>query len=43
MFGRVVQVDGKPKHYVRRLDMVKKLIAESGRDDWAIQMGLVVP
>ncbi|KAG8842716.1 hypothetical protein FRB96_004820 [Tulasnella sp. 330] len=43
MFGRVVKVDGKPKPYGRRLDMVKELIEESKRDDWAIGMGMIVP
>lgn len=43
MFGRVLQVEGEPKRYARRLRMVEELIGESGRDDWAIGMGLIVP
>ncbi|KAG8860521.1 hypothetical protein FRB96_003775 [Tulasnella sp. 330] len=43
MFGHVVRVDGKPTRYSRRLEMVKELIEESKRDDWAIGMGLIVP
>lgn len=33
----------KPKAYARRLVMVEELIKESGRDDWAIGMGMIVP
>ncbi|PVG02612.1 hypothetical protein CPB86DRAFT_780025 [Serendipita vermifera] len=43
MFGRVVYVVGKPKKYTRRLYMAKELIKSSGRDDWAIGLGLIVP
>ncbi|KAG8860522.1 hypothetical protein FRB96_003776 [Tulasnella sp. 330] len=43
MFGHMVRVDGEPTRYNRRLDMVRELIAESKRDDWAIGMGLIVP
>jgi hypothetical protein len=43
MFDRVVYVEGQPKKYARRLEMAKELIEISGRDDWAIGMGLIVP
>ncbi|KDQ57952.1 hypothetical protein JAAARDRAFT_34766 [Jaapia argillacea MUCL 33604] len=43
MFGRTISLEGKPKPYTRRLDMVEELITASGRDDWAIAMGLIVP
>jgi hypothetical protein len=43
MHGRVIKkVDGPRTRYKRRLDMVKQLIKESGRDDWAARMGLIV-
>ncbi|KLO14780.1 hypothetical protein SCHPADRAFT_292005 [Schizopora paradoxa] len=43
MFDCVVYQVGEPKKYERRLHMAKELIEESGRDDWAIGMGLIVP
>ncbi|KAI0070429.1 hypothetical protein K474DRAFT_797090 [Panus rudis PR-1116 ss-1] len=43
MFGRRLYVSSGPKQYTRRLDMAKELIKESGRDDWAISMGLILP
>lgn len=43
MHGRILKVEGQRKRYVRRLDMVKQLVEESGREDWAIRMGAVVP
>jgi hypothetical protein len=42
MFGRTLKQEGPPKAYHRRLDLAVELIAESGRDDWAIAMGMVV-
>jgi hypothetical protein len=42
MHGRVVKVDGPRKKYERRLEMAKQLIKESGRDDWALRMGMIV-
>jgi hypothetical protein len=42
MFGRTLKQEGPPKGYHRRLDLAHELIAESGRDDWAIAMGMVV-
>ncbi|EIN09606.1 hypothetical protein PUNSTDRAFT_120042 [Punctularia strigosozonata HHB-11173 SS5] len=43
LFGRRVYVAQGPRKYARRLDLAKELIDESGRDDWAIAMGLVQP
>ena len=43
MFGRVVKVVGQPKAYKRRLFLAEELIEETGRDDWAIAMGMIVP
>ena len=42
MHGRVVAVEGSRKKYKRRLEMVDQLIRESGRDDWAMRMGMIV-
>ncbi|KAG8810088.1 hypothetical protein FRC17_003105 [Serendipita sp. 399] len=41
MFGRVVQTSGEPVAYRRRLDLAEELIKESGRDDWAIGLGMI--
>lgn len=43
MFGRVLRVVGEPKVYQRRLYLAEELIEETGRDDWAIAMGMIVP
>ncbi|KDQ57953.1 hypothetical protein JAAARDRAFT_252760 [Jaapia argillacea MUCL 33604] len=40
MFGLSVYPEGERKSYERRLEMVGELVAISGRDDWAIGMGL---
>ncbi|KLO14781.1 hypothetical protein SCHPADRAFT_939201 [Schizopora paradoxa] len=42
MFGCIVYQEGESKKYTRRLDMARELIKESGRSDWAVNMGLVV-
>ena len=42
MHGRIVKVQGPRKRYARRLEMVEQLIEESGRDDWALRMGMKV-
>jgi hypothetical protein len=42
MNGFVVQRQGQPKSYQRRLDLANDLIEESGRDDWAIRLGMIV-
>jgi hypothetical protein len=41
MFGRVVSQGGPAKAYRRRLDLANELIKETGRDDWAIAMGMI--
>lgn len=42
MRGRVIKVEGSRTKYRRRLDMVEQLVKESGRDDWALRMGMIV-
>lgn len=42
MHGRIIKVEGPRKRYARRLDMVKQLIKETGREDWAIRIGAIV-
>lgn len=41
MHGCKVQVDGEPKKYARRLDLANELIKSTGRDDWAIRLGMI--
>ena len=42
MHGCTVKVDGAaPKKYERRLDLADELIESTGRDDWAIRLGMV--
>lgn len=41
MFGRLLEVDGGHKEYKRRLQMVKELMRETKRRDWAIGMNLI--
>ena len=42
MYGRTMEAVGEPKEYFRRRDLAEQLIKESGRDDWAVAMGLIV-
>ncbi|KIP03228.1 hypothetical protein PHLGIDRAFT_252141 [Phlebiopsis gigantea 11061_1 CR5-6] len=42
MFGRTVRVVGR-KEYDRRLTLAHELIEETGRDDWAIGLGMITP
>ena len=42
MYGRTMEAVGEPKRYFRRRDLAEQLIKESGRDDWAVAMGLIV-
>ena len=42
MHGNIVKVDGPRRKYGRRRDMADELIAETGRKDWAIRLGMVV-
>ena len=41
MHGCRVRVDGEPKKYARRLDLADELIKFTGRDDWAIRLGMI--
>ncbi|GAB7334227.1 hypothetical protein MBLNU13_g06276t1 [Cladosporium sp. NU13] len=41
MKERVLQVHGPRKAYERRSILASQLIAESGREDWAVAMGLI--
>ena len=41
MHGCRIQVDSKPKKYPRRLDLADELIKYTGRDDWAIRLGMI--
>ena len=43
MFGNIVRVDGKPKQYGRRLNMVHELLVEHPNENWAIGLGMIVP
>ena len=43
MHGCRVQVDGRPKKYARRLDLANELVKYTGRDDWAIRLGMINP
>ena len=43
MYGRLIRIDGAPKRYARRLDLAKELVDETGRDDWAIRLGMTQP
>ncbi|KAF3272386.1 hypothetical protein TWF970_010108 [Orbilia oligospora] len=40
MHGRVLEVVGKRISYKRRKDLTDELIKETGRDDWALGMGM---
>ncbi|CAI7615009.1 unnamed protein product [Penicillium glandicola] len=42
MYGRLLRVVGKPTPYIRRLDLAQELIQETGRDDWAIGLGMIL-
>ncbi|KAJ8130178.1 hypothetical protein O1611_g3453 [Lasiodiplodia mahajangana] len=42
MHGRIVSVVGPRKPYQRRLHLANELIAETGRDDWAVRLGMIV-
>jgi hypothetical protein len=41
MKDRILQIEGMRKAYERRSILAGELIAESGREDWAVAMGLV--
>lgn len=42
MYGRTVRVVGRKK-YDRRLTLAHELVEETGRDDWAIGLGMITP
>lgn len=41
MHGCIVKAQGEPKKYARRLDLARELIEYTGRDDWAIRLGMI--
>ncbi|KAK6503833.1 hypothetical protein TWF481_008839 [Arthrobotrys musiformis] len=41
MHDRIIKRAGRRKKYVRRRDLADELIKETGRDDWAIGMGMI--
>lgn len=41
--GCKVQRSGELQAYKRRLDLANQLVNESGRSDWAIRLGMIVP
>ena len=43
MFGRYIQVAGEPRAYERRILLAEELIKSTGRDDWAIRLGIINP
>ena len=43
MKGFIVRKDGPRRSYGRRRDMAEELIKESGRKDWAMRLGMIVP
>jgi hypothetical protein len=42
MHNCLVKVSGERKKYGRRLHLAEELIKETGRDDWAVRMGMIV-
>lgn len=43
MHGRILTVVGMPKKYTRGLDLIHELIDGTGRDDWAVALGMAAP
>ncbi|GAB1192891.1 hypothetical protein APSETT444_002090 [Aspergillus pseudonomiae] len=43
MHANLVTVDGPRRQYRRRLDLAEALIKETGRDDWAVRLGMINP
>ncbi|PHH89925.1 hypothetical protein CDD83_4932 [Cordyceps sp. RAO-2017] len=41
MHGHHIKVVGASRKYARRLLLAEELIEESGRDDWAVRMGMI--
>lgn len=42
MHGKVMKMEGEPRAYERRRVLADELIAETGRDDWALGLGMIV-
>lgn len=42
MHGRIVKLTCPRERFKRRLDLANKLIKETGRDDWAVRLGMIV-
>ncbi|KAJ9665759.1 hypothetical protein H2201_004067 [Coniosporium apollinis] len=43
MHGNIIKIHGPRRKYKRRLELAEQLIKETGRDDWAARLGMVVP
>ncbi|KAE8375417.1 hypothetical protein BDV26DRAFT_299678 [Aspergillus bertholletiae] len=43
MHGNLIAVNGPRRKYRRRLDLAEDLIKETGRDDWAVRLGMINP
>ena len=43
MYDKLITIDEKPRPYNRRLDLADDLIRQTGRDDWAIRLGMTQP
>ncbi|PHH67035.1 hypothetical protein CDD81_4430 [Ophiocordyceps australis] len=42
MHGHIIKVHGDRRCYQRRLDLAEELIRETGRNDWALRMGMII-
>lgn len=38
---RIVRTEGEPETFIRRLDMISRLVGEKKSRDWAVNMGLI--
>lgn len=43
MCGKLIKVDQAPRPFKRRLYLARELIEETGRDDWAVRLGMIQP
>lgn len=41
MIGYSVAQDGTAQAYRRRLDLAHELVQETGREDWALRLGMI--
>lgn len=41
MYGYLIRATGEPTPYKRRLDLAEELIKDTGREDWAIGLGMI--